>query len=102
MTRELALVGQHLPRRARVVGERRDALGARLEHLERARLGVGALALRDDRAHEVAGDRAGDEDDVALEAGDAVAAVGERVDAQVELGAALGAGEGGGSMGHPG
>ena len=39
--------------------------GARLEHLERARLGVVALALRDDRAHAVAGDRARDEDDVA-------------------------------------
>ena len=41
----------------------------------------------------VARDRAGDEDDVALEPGDAVAAVGERVDRQVELGARLGAGD---------
>ena len=96
LDRELALVGQHLPRRAGMVGERRDALGARLEHLERARLGVAALALRDDRAHEVAGDGARDEDDVALEAGDAVAAVGEGLDAQVELRALLGAREGGG------
>ena len=84
---ELALVGQHLPRRARMIGQRRDPLRARLEHLERARLGVAALALRDDRADAVAGDRARDEDDVAaapvvgrLQAGDAVAAVGERLD----------------------
>ena len=98
---ELALVGQHLPRRAGMVGDRRDPLGARLEHLERARLGVAALALRDDGADAIAGDRAGDEDDIAtapvrrsLETRDAVAAVGERLDAQLELGTALGARKG--------
>ena len=96
---ELALVGQHLPRRARMVGDRRDPLGARLEDLDRARLGVGALALRDDRADAVARDRVADEHDVAVEPRDARAAVGERVDAQVELVAARGAGRGGGS-GH--
>ena len=93
---ELALVGQHLPGRAGMVGARCDPLGARLEHLERARLGVGALALRDDGAHAVAGHGAGDEDDVTLHARDAVAAVGERVDGEVELGALLGTDERGG------
>jgi hypothetical protein len=99
---ELALVGQDLPRRARVIGEGRDALGARLQHLERAGLGVGALALRDDRAHAIARDRARDEDDVALQPRDPVAAVGERVDLQVKLGALLGADERGGLHASPG
>ena len=67
LDRELALVGQHLPRRAGMVGQRRDALGAGLEDLDRPRLGVGALALRHDRADAVARHGAGDEDDVALE-----------------------------------
>jgi len=63
---ELALVGQHLPRDARMIGARRDPLRAGLEHLQRARLGIGALALGDDRPHAITGNRAGDEDDVAL------------------------------------
>ena len=79
---QLALVGEHLPGHAGMVGERGDPLGPGLEHLERARVGVGALALVDERADTVAGDGAGDEHDVAAvpEARDALAAVGERVD----------------------
>ena len=42
---QLALVGQHLPGHAGVVGDGRDPLGARLEHLDRARVRVAALAL---------------------------------------------------------
>ena len=63
---ELALVGQHLPRRARVVGDLGDAVGRGLEDLDRARLGVGALGLADHGADAVAGHGAGDEDDVAV------------------------------------
>ena len=62
---ELALVGQHLPRRPGVVGDGRDAVRRGLEYVDRARLGVGALGLGDHRAHAVAGQAAGDEDDVA-------------------------------------
>jgi hypothetical protein len=97
---ELALVGQHLPRRARVVGDLRQAVGRGLEDLDRARLGVGALGLADDRAHPIAGQRARHEDDVAVAARDAVAAVGERIDGQVELVAAARAGGGWGGGGH--
>ena len=83
---ELARVGQHLPRRARVVGDRRDAVGRRLEDVDRARLRVRLLRLADLRAHAVARHGAGDEDDVAvLTARDAVAAVGEAVDGELEL-----------------
>ncbi len=80
--------GQHLPRRAGVVGARRDAVGRRLDDLDGARLGVGALGLADDGAHAVAGNGAGHEHDIAVTARDAVAAVGERVDRQLELVAA--------------
>ena len=97
---ELALVRQHLPRRARVVGARRDPVGRRLEHLDRARLGVRALGLPDHRPHAVAGHGAGHEHDVAVAARDAVAAVGERVDRQLQLVAARRPGLGGGG-GHP-
>ena len=88
-----------------MVGQRRDPLGAGLEHLQRARVRVAALALVDDGAHAVPGDRARDEDDVAARgrAGrslaargihaaqprDPLAAEGERVDPQLQLVAAL-------------
>ena len=42
------------------------AVGRGREDLDRARLGVGALGLADHGAHAVAGQRAGDEDDVAV------------------------------------
>ena len=85
LDRELALVGQHLPGRARVVGGGRDALGRGLEQLDHAGVAVGALGLEHARPHAVAGDRARDEDDVAVGARDAVAPEGERVDGQLEL-----------------
>jgi hypothetical protein len=47
LDRDLALVGQHLPRGARMRGDRVDALGAGLEQRDGARLGVGLLALGD-------------------------------------------------------
>ncbi len=89
---ELALVRKYLPRHARMVGERGDALGTRLEYLDRYPFGVVALGPRDADAHAVAGDTAVDEDDVAvLAARDAVAAVREGVDGQLQLGTPLGA-----------
>jgi len=88
---QLALVPEHLPGDARVRGERGDPLGPRLEHLERARVRVAALALVHHRAHPIARDRAGDEHHVAAlaQARDPLAAVGERVDPQLEHVAAL-------------
>ena len=96
---ELALVGEHLPRDAGMVGARRDPLGAGLEDLHGAGVRVAALALVHDRAHAVARDGPGDEHDVAAVAQprDALAAEGERIDAQLELVSPLRArrGEGG-------
>ena len=83
---ELALVGEHLPRRARVRRHRLDALGARLQQLDQLGLGPRALRLSDPRAHAVAGNGAADEHDVAgLGARDARPAIGETVDRQLEL-----------------
>jgi hypothetical protein len=48
-----------------MVGARRDPLGAGLEDLNGASVGVAALTLVHDRAHAVARDRPGDEHDVA-------------------------------------
>src|ERR1700722_12221166 len=88
---ELALVGDHLPGDTRVIGDRRDPLGARLEDLQRARMRVTALALVQDGPHTIAGNGAGDEHDVATvaEPGDALAAEGQRVDLQLQLVTAL-------------
>ena len=79
-----------------MVGARGDPLGAGLEDLHGAGVRVAALALVHDRAHAVARDRAGDEHDVAAVAQprDALAAEGERVDAQLELVAPLRARQG--------
>ena len=89
LDRDLALVGQHLPRRARMRGDRLDALRAGLEQRDGARLGVGLLALGHHRAHAVAGHGVAHEDDVAVAARHAGAAEGEAVDRQLELLAAL-------------
>ena len=82
--------------------DRRDPLGARLEHLQRARVRVAALALVDDRAHAIAGDGAGDEHHIPAVAQprDALAAEGQRVDLQLELVAALRAGRRDGCLGN--
>ena len=58
---------------------------AGLEQLDRAGLGVAALELRDAGAHAVAGKRPRDEDHQLAVPGDAAAAVGERVDGEVDL-----------------
>ena len=101
---QLTLVGNDLPRRAGMVSDRRDPLGARLQHLDDARVGVAALALVDDRSHAIAGDGAGDEHHVAsrlpvpvrgcpgwgiAEPCDPLTAEGERIDLQLELVPAL-------------
>ncbi len=83
---QLLLVRQHLPRRARMLGDGGDAVRTRLQHLLRYRLAVVALRLRHLHAHAVAGDRALHEQHVAVVAGDAVAAEGETVDRDLELG----------------
>ncbi len=83
---ELARVAEHLPRGAGMVGRGGDAVGARLEDLERPGLGVGALSLVDAGPDAVAGEGAVDEDDVAAgRPGDPGAAEGEGVDLELEL-----------------
>ena len=64
---------------------RLDAVSTGLEHLDRDRLGVASLHLGDTRSHGVARKAATDEDDEAVQPRDAVAAVGERVDPELEL-----------------
>ena len=86
---DLGLVSKILETAAaagRVMGARRlDALGARLDNLDGERLGMAPLDLRDASAHRVAGESAPDEDDEAVQPRDAVAAVGERVDVELEF-----------------
>jgi hypothetical protein len=96
LDRELALVGEHLPRCPGVRRARLDPLGARLDELGRARLGVGALALCDPSPNAVAGNGPRDEDDVPVEARDPRPTEGERVDDELEFIAALGTGAGAG------
>ena len=62
-----------------------DARRAGLDDLERDRLGVVPLHLRDIRANGVAGQPAAHEDDEAVQAARRRAAVGERVDLELEL-----------------
>ena len=86
---ELVLVGVILEPAAAAGAEVRarrfDPVRAGRQHLERGRLGEPALDLRDLRAHRVARQAAPHEDDEAVQARDAVAAVGERVDVELEL-----------------
>jgi hypothetical protein len=62
-----------------------DAARARLDDLYRERLRMAALDLRHSRPDGVARQAPADEDDEAVEPRDAVAAVGERVDVELEL-----------------
>jgi hypothetical protein len=89
---ELALVGENLPGHAGVVRHRGEPLGARIEHLEGACVGIAALALVHDRPHAVARDGARDEHDVPAvsQPRDALAAIRERVDLELELIPAVG------------
>ena len=86
---ELALVGVVLEAAAaaarRSAGTAPRRVRARSEHLVRDGLGEPALHLRHAGPHGVAGEAAADEDDEAVMPRDAVAAVGERVDAELEL-----------------
>jgi hypothetical protein len=96
---ELDLVRHPLPggagaRLAVVQAAVGDPLGARTQDLDRPRLAVVALRAHDPGPDEVAGERAADEDDVAVDARDAAAALGERVDLEVELGSLAGTGAG--------
>ena len=88
---QLALVGQHLPGGARVIGHGRDPVGTVLKYLHRPGLGIGPLALADHRANPVPRQRAGHENHVAVEPRDPRPAVGERVNRQLQFVAALGA-----------
>ena len=89
LRRGLGLVGEILEAAAAaggVVGARRvDAVRARLEHLRRECLGVVSLHFRHTCAHAVTGEAAPDEHDEAVQARDAVSAVGERVDGELQL-----------------
>ena len=86
---DLRLVGEILEAAAAAGGEvgarRLDPVRRRLEHVDGERLGVAALHLRHARADAVARQPAADEDDEAVQARDAVAAVGERLDVELEL-----------------
>ena len=70
---------------AEVRARRDDTVGPWREHLEHRRLGEPTLDLRDAGADRVAGQAAPDEDDESVQPRDAVAAVGERVDVELEL-----------------
>ena len=94
--RNLVVLGLHLhlvrevlepaaAARGVVLAGRLDAVRAGLEYLGRERLGVVPLHLRHPRAHSVAGEASPDEDDEAVQPGNAVAAESERVDLELEL-----------------
>ena len=70
---------------AEVRAGRLDADGARLQHPSAVGLGKAAFHLRHPRADAVAGQATANEDDEAVQASDAVPAVGERVDLELEL-----------------
>ena len=75
-----------------------DPVGTALDHLGRQRLGVVPLHLGHAGADEVAREPAADEDDEAVQPSDAVPAVGERLDPELDL---LILGDRGGHAGHP-
>ena len=89
LLRELALVGEHLPGRPRVRRGGLHAVRAGGEQLHRVGLGEGALRLGHARPHQIAGHAAAHEHHVAVGAGHPGPTVGERVDLELELLAAL-------------
>jgi len=70
---------------AEVLAARGDASRARLQQLDRARLGVAALELGDPGPHPVPGQRLCNEHDQLAVTGNAASAVGEAVDHKLEL-----------------
>ena len=86
---ELRLVGEVLEATAPALGVvltgRLDARCPGLDDGDRDRLRVALLHLRHPRAHDVSRKRAIHEDDEPVQAGDAAPAVGERVDAEIDL-----------------
>jgi hypothetical protein len=64
---------------------RLDTLRGRLEHIGHERLREAALHLRHAGAHAVARQPAPDEDDEAVQPGDAVAPVGDGIDLELDL-----------------
>ena len=89
LRRDLSLVVEILEAAAAagrvVVARRLHPLRARLEHLHRERLRVTPLHLRDPRANLVARQPTTHEHHEAVHPGDAVPAVGERLDLELEL-----------------
>jgi hypothetical protein len=88
LRRHLRLVCEVLEATAaagRVMGARRlDAERRRLDDVDGERLREAALHLRHPRAHAVAGEATSDEDDEPVQPRDAVAAVRERVDLELD------------------
>jgi hypothetical protein len=86
---DLGLVGEILEAAAAAGGivraGRVDPLRARADEVDRERLRVVPLDLRDARADGVPGQAAAHEDDEAVEPSDAVAAVRQRIDGELEL-----------------
>ena len=87
---QLALVGDHLPGRPRMVRLGSDPLRARLHHLNRAGLRISTLGLLDHRPHTISRHGSGHEHHVPVQARHAGPAKGQRVDGQLKLIARLG------------
>ena len=73
------------PARRKVITRRFDTLGAGHDDLHSQRLGMAPPHLRHSRSHDVSGQAAPHEEDVAVEPAHAVAAVRERVDLHLDL-----------------
>ena len=91
---QLRLVGEVLPAAAAARTEVRagglDPVGALLQGLDRDRVAVASLDLRDASAHAVAGKGPVDEQDEVVEPRDAAPAEGQRADDELDLAASLG------------
>ena len=91
---QLRLVVEVLPAAAAARAEVRagglDPVGALLQGLDRDRVAVASLDLRDASAHAVAGQGPVDEQDEVVEPRDAAPAEGQRADDELDLAASLG------------